>query len=34
MGDPSRVSRYCTEAGSRKDVQEIIKQLEKAGSKN
>ncbi len=34
MGDPSRVSRYCTEAGNRSDVQRIAKQLEKAGSKN
>ena len=34
MGDPSRVSRYCAEAGSREDVQKINKRLEKAGSKN
>ncbi len=34
MGDPSRVSRYCTEAGNRSDVQRIAKQLEKARSKN
>lgn len=29
MGHPSRVSRYCTEAGSRKDVQKLVKQLKK-----
>jgi hypothetical protein len=34
MGDPSRVSRYCAEAGSRADVRKISKRLEKAGSKN
>ena len=34
MGHPSRVSRYCTEAGSRKDLQKLVKQLKKAISKN
>jgi hypothetical protein len=33
MGDPSKVSRYCVEAANRKDVRQISKQLEKAGSK-
>jgi hypothetical protein len=34
MGDPSMVSRYCAEAGSREHVRKISRGLEKAGSKN
>ena len=33
MGDPSRVSRYCAEAGSREDLQKISKRRRKTGSK-
>ncbi len=34
MGDPSRVSRYCSEGPSREDVKRFVSRLKKAGSKN